>query len=249
MKETKTILGRNGLGRMRRYTFRILDTIHGLQLIEQYKALLGEQIPLAMDLFKGCFETNEEKVQEPSLVRIAQALENEVIAEVLTPLRLAELKNLLLQDAEIDGVSCDRVFSSNDQELYIALLYAVVANFQDYLPFGGPQRYDGRPLNDKEDPRRDLVYPEHIAIGMPEIQITSVARYYHLDPLQVEKWTITGFAKYQEAMLLNREIERQQYAHMNSKETNHGGQRQDIPRFVRRRSSSTEPTETQKGDH
>jgi hypothetical protein len=51
-----------------------------------------------------------------------------------------------------------------------------------------------------------------MALDIVDSEIFDVAHFWHVNPLDVEKWPITKFSRVQEFVFWRREMERQQYA-------------------------------------
>jgi hypothetical protein len=147
MSETKTIQTES-----HDYTFKILDTIHGVGLFHEYASLIAEHADDATKVFKsfldaefGTEDVSTEKALELMLagdsafIKIAQFL-----GKTLSVSRLFELSSMLLAGAKIDKDVCDdkgmcKLFRSKPYEIYRALVYAIVANYGDMLPFLGTE--------------------------------------------------------------------------------------------------------------
>jgi hypothetical protein len=147
MSETKTIKTES-----HEYAFKIMDTIHGVGLFHEYASLIAEHADDATKVFKSFLDAefeaenvSTEKALEMMLtgdsafIRIAQFL-----GKTLSVSRLFELSSMLLADAKIDKEICDDkgmcgLFRSRPYEIYRALVYAIVANYGDMLPFLGAE--------------------------------------------------------------------------------------------------------------
>ena len=198
-----------GSGHM--YEIPILPAIQGLQLYYEWRQIIGDSADRLREIAKRMAVLDPEGMDVNDLLSAVATSDEDIqiITELLTVEHLTRIRALLV-DAKIDGVvHTTDLFLDDPVGLYCALFWAILANFEDYIALDGNQRYTGDPLTDRQEAPK-LKYPETSCLTVVDVEIGAVARHYEQSPIDVEQWPLTRFARYQETMWLQQELERQQ---------------------------------------
>jgi hypothetical protein len=149
MEDKKTIKHGNHV-----YEIKILNTRNGMALMHEYTRLLGaysDQIFSVVGNVMNDIDDQKIKSMEPDdlwnyfIDKFSKGDDSvlniiKLLSEVLTVPRLFELCAMLFDGATIDGEKCDEeglcsLFRKKIHEAYVAIAWAIVANYGDYFPF------------------------------------------------------------------------------------------------------------------
>jgi hypothetical protein len=136
------------------YEIKILNTRNGMALMHEYGRLLGaysDQIFSVVGNVMKDIDDQKIKSMEPDdlwnyfIDKFSKGDDSifniiKLLLEVITVPRLFELCAMLFDGATIDGEKCDEdglcsLFRRKIHETYVAIAWAIVANYGDYFPF------------------------------------------------------------------------------------------------------------------
>jgi hypothetical protein len=144
----RIVKGSDGFGNDREYDLVILSAVQGLKLVHTYGSILINALPQITALFTAWGRS--EDADETKLFSLAatdfQKGEGplldciRLLPQIVSTDRLLYLAKLFLGNAKVNGQECDddgmcELFTGRPHEVYAAILFAVLANFKDYLPF------------------------------------------------------------------------------------------------------------------
>ena len=161
-KETRTVVGSNHT-----YVFQILTARQAVGIMNDWVGVLGANAEKVLAVVGKWLTDEESTVDDINAERIFQAMVAgdslvidafKTLSWVLTTPRLFDLAKIVLAGATIDGVPCDDegmcpTFRKRPHEIYFALMWAIMANYEDYFPFlgGDIEASDSPPKNDPTD--------------------------------------------------------------------------------------------------
>jgi len=143
MNDKKEIVGANLGGPERKYRFVLMTAYDGMRIYHSYLAVLFSQLAKFNQFFK---QAEQDEAGEDDEIRFDVAGCLKFLAEILPWDKVEELSKVMLPfcEIEIDGVThqnddatgLGEYFQGKPREVYIALFYAMCANFEDDLsPF------------------------------------------------------------------------------------------------------------------
>ena len=142
----KKVKGSDGFGNEREYEFRILSALEGLQVVHTYGSLATTALPQLTAIVDKWGEVDgDDKLMTLAASDFAEGEGPlldliQMIPAIISTKRIVELAKLFLAGGTVDGQECDEdgmcdLFRGRPHEVYAAIIFAVIANFPDYLPF------------------------------------------------------------------------------------------------------------------
>jgi hypothetical protein len=138
----KTIKGKNHTGTERTYQFNILNNKEGVKLFHQYCSIVATAFPYLKDYLQSLVDSFMGKEEDPDSKKDKTDVDIvALIPQIFTWDKMEDLAKRLMSKAKIDGKELDEdgfceLFNEDIIEFYVALFWAIVANYPKYiLPF------------------------------------------------------------------------------------------------------------------